>query len=232
MNSHLTHILTIDDLTITVERKQVKNINLSVKRNGQIAVSMPYRGKMETVEAFVRSKLPWIQKTQAKIKSAISQKTPQFINGEQHFLWGTPYYLRIEIAYQPEIEIKENQIIIRLPENNTMAQRQYLFDKFYAQCVQSKLLTLLVQWHIKMKTPHPQVRIRKMTSRWGSCTPNKKTIRINSELAKYPLECLEYVVVHELAHFYCAGHGKDFIAIMNQFMPDWQKRKALLAKRI
>lgn len=228
MTKHLTHILHIDDLDIEVTRKKVKNINLSVKKNGEITVSMPYHTKMETMETFVRSKIPWIKKIQSKINISIHQKTQQFINNEQHFLWGKPYYLRIEISYQYKIKLIENQIIIRLPENNTVAQRQHLLDKFYNQSVKIKLLPLLTLWINRMKTPYPTISIRKMTSRWGSCTPAKKSIRINSELAKYPIECLEYVLVHELTHFYHTGHGAAFVATMNKFMPDWQKRKTLL----
>ena len=86
MTKHLTHSLHIDDLDIEVTRKKVKNINLSVKKNGQITVSMPYHAKLETMETFVRSKIPWIKKIQSKINISIHQKTQQFINNEQHFL--------------------------------------------------------------------------------------------------------------------------------------------------
>ncbi|MBR5676229.1 MAG: DUF45 domain-containing protein, partial [Neisseriaceae bacterium] len=110
-------IIYIENLAINVCRKKVKNINLSVKKNGQIAVSMPYRCAMTTVENFVKSRLSWIRQTQEKINSIVCRQL-KYENNETHFLWGKPYCLLIEISNKIGVEIKENQIIIRLPEKN------------------------------------------------------------------------------------------------------------------
>lgn len=221
-------IIYIENLAINVQRKRVKNINLSVKKDGQIAVSMPYRCAMATVENFVKSRLSWIRQTQEKINSIVSYQL-KYENNETHFLWGKPYCLLIEISNKIGVEIKANQIIIRLPEKNNNAEnRQYILDKFYAGSVKNQLSLILEKWITQMKTPQPKICIRKMKTRWGSCTPNKKSIRINSELAKYPPECLQYVLLHELAHFFVKGHGDDFIAIIDKNMPNWQKYKEML----
>lgn len=221
-------IIYIENLAINVQRKKVKNINLSVKKDGQIVVSMPYRCAMTTVENFVKSRLSWIRQTQEKINSIVSCQL-KYENNEKHFLWGKPYFLLIEISNKIGVEIKENQIIIRLPEKNNNAEnRQYILDNFYAWSVKNQLSLILEKWITQMKTPQPKICIRKMKTRWGSCTPAKKSIRINSELAKYPPECLQYVLVHELAHFFVKGHGDDFIAIIDKNMPNWQKYKAIL----
>ncbi|MBR5941697.1 MAG: M48 family metallopeptidase [Neisseriaceae bacterium] len=221
-------IIYIENLAINVCRKKVKNINLSVKKNGQIAVSMPYRCAMTTVENFVKSRLSWIRQTQEKINSIVCRQL-KYENNETHFLWGKPYCLLIEVVNNIGVKIQENQIIIRLSEkNNTAENRQYILDKFYANAVKNQLSLILEKWVTQMNTPQPKISIRKMKTRWGSCSPNKKSIRINSELAKYPSECLQYVLVHELAHFFVKGHGDDFIAIIDKNMPNWQKYKKML----
>ena len=79
-------IIYIENLAINVQRKKVKNINLSVKKDGQIVVSMPYRGKLAEVEAFVKSKIDWVQKMLQKMQAIKPLKTPQLIDGEQHFV--------------------------------------------------------------------------------------------------------------------------------------------------
>ena len=221
--------LYIEPFRIQVVRKKVKNINLSVKKDGQIVVSMPYRGKLAEVEAFVKSKIDWVQKTLQKTQAIKPTKTPQLIDGEQHFIWGVAYMLNIIHADKVSVEKTENQhIVMCIPDHATAAQRQKLLDYFYAQLVDLSIFVQLGVLCKKMRVPLPKVSVRKMATRWGSCTPAKKSIRINSELAKYPPKCLQYVLVHELAHFFVKGHGDDFIAIIDKNMPDWQKYKEML----
>lgn len=77
----------------------------------------------------------------------------------------------------------------------------------------------------------PTLRIREMKSRWGSCIPSKKVVTLNSRLIAHPRECIEYVVVHEFCHFFEANHSSRFYAKMDEFMPDWKNRRAVLENR-
>jgi hypothetical protein len=82
----------------------------------------------------------------------------------------------------------------------------------------------------KYGVPYPQLKIRNMTSRWGSCQPQKGIITLNRQLLKYPRECIEYVVVHEFTHFIHPNHSKQFWDFVTMMMPDWKERKAELAR--
>ena len=122
--NNLKHTLHIDNLDIVVTRKNVKNINLSVRR-GVVAVSMPYRGRLDEVEAFVKSKIDWIHQALQKTQSLTPPKTPQVIDGEQFFIWGVPYSLKIVYSDKVSIEkTEEKQIVMCVPEYATNAQRQ------------------------------------------------------------------------------------------------------------
>lgn len=83
----------------------------------------------------------------------------------------------------------------------------------------------------KYKIKMPRVSFRVMKTRWGSCTPGKGTIRFNLQLADKPQECVEYVVVHELAHLVHANHSADFWGVVEEILPDWKERKRLLNQK-
>ena len=70
--------------------------------------------------------------------------------------------------------------------------------------------------------------VQRMKTKWGSCNPRTRTIRLNTDLAKKPVECLEYLIVHELVHLLEPTHNARFIALMDQFMPKWQSCRQLL----
>jgi predicted metal-dependent hydrolase len=67
-----------------------------------------------------------------------------------------------------------------------------------------------------------------MKTKWGSCSPTTRSIRLNTDLAKKPSECLEYIVVHEVVHLLEPTHNARFLALMDQFMPAWQFRRDVL----
>ncbi|MDR0819543.1 MAG: M48 family metallopeptidase [Oscillospiraceae bacterium] len=83
-------------------------------------------------------------------------------------------------------------------------------------------------WELRMGVSVERVTFREMKTRWGSCTPKTRRIRLNTNLERYPPECLEYIVLHELAHLLETRHNARFYAIIAQFMPDWKARKAML----
>jgi predicted metal-dependent hydrolase len=74
----------------------------------------------------------------------------------------------------------------------------------------------------------PPLYVQRMKTKWGSCNPRRGTIRLNSELGKKSPECLEYVVVHELAHLIEPTHNERFRAVMDRVMPSWPERRELL----
>jgi predicted metal-dependent hydrolase len=71
----------------------------------------------------------------------------------------------------------------------------------------------------------PQIKFRKMTSRWGSCQPQKNILTFNTLLIETPVECIEYVVAHEFTHFLEANHSKNFYNKLEKIMPDWKQRR-------
>lgn len=94
--------------------------------------------------------------------------------------------------------------------------------------VEACVPALIEAWEPIMGVKAGKIAYRNMKTRWGSCQPSTGRICINVRLALYPPECLEYVVVHELCHLLVRGHGPDFYALMDRYMPDWKRRRARL----
>lgn len=224
----LSVIIYVDHLPVLIQRKKVKNLNLTIRRNGEIVLSVPYHCSLYKIDAWLQTRKEWIYSTLKKIEN--QSPTLQWVSGEKHYLWGEVYTLMLDKEIS-KIECIPEQCTLKMPSNNIPEKRQVLLDAYYANCVAKAVDEQLLHHVVRMNTPLPKITVRKMKTRWGSCTPSKGTIRMNSELAKYPPQCLEYVLVHELAHFHQRGHGEKFIALMDYFLPDWRKCRALLKKQ-
>jgi predicted metal-dependent hydrolase len=219
----LTH-LQFGDVNIQVVRKNVKNINLRVAApDGAVTVSAPLGMKPERIQRFVESKLNWITTQQQKIRERPRATPKTFENQEQHHLWGEAYTLQvIEKAAPVQFKLQKEQIILQLRPGSSPTQKQQMLDAIYEQQMQKALTPLLAKWQLRMGVRAAGVTIRKMKTRWGSCSIRARTIRLNLELAKKPPECLEYVLVHELAHLLVPSHDARFVAVMDQFLPQWR----------
>ena len=77
---------------------------------------------------------------------------------------------------------------------------------------------------------YPEIEIKQMKSRWGYCIPTRNKVVFNLSLIKTPMCCIEYVVLHELSHFKCQNHSKNFYDFISIFMPDWKERRTILNK--
>jgi predicted metal-dependent hydrolase len=222
--------LQLGTLTVAVVRKNIKNIHLRVTApEGEVKISAPTRMQLDTIRKFAQSKLQWIQKHQQNLQNQPRFAIHQFQDQEIHYVWGKPYRLRI-IARNvaPYIELIADQMILHVRPRADQNKRQAIVDRWYLQQVKAAAPALIAKWEQPMGVKVAECYIRKMKSRWGSCTPSNHRIRLNSDLAQKPPACLEYVVVHELVHLLEPSHNARFKALMTQFMPDWRSVKKLL----
>lgn len=244
------------DYSYQLIRKNVKNINLRVKSDGSIVVSANPRVPKKQIDAFVRSEIPFIQKARARI--AENQKNnaeQQLLTGEQIPYLGGTLFLQVAQA-DPRlvptwIEEVQNGRITCFSRNThgealfckdgclylytsapaDTACKQQLYDSW--QKIQTGLVCnqLSRQYYPvfeKLGVAYPEIRIRKMRSRWGSCIPGKQRITFNSLLLEKPLDSIAYVVVHEFSHFIHPNHSPAFYEFVEQILPDWKERKERL----
>jgi predicted metal-dependent hydrolase len=219
--------IQLGDIDVEVIRKRIKNIHLSVyPPTGAVRVSAPERLSLETVRVFVLSKLSWIKKNQRKIREQPRETRREFVDRESHYVWGKRYLLRVEEGDAPAgVRLEPERMILAVRPGMDRLRRQAIVDEWHRSLLREALPALIAKWEPIMGVRVRGCVVRKMKTRWGSCTPRTGRIRINTDLARKPLECLEYILVHEMAHLLEPSHNKRFVALMDQFMPKWRSHR-------
>jgi predicted metal-dependent hydrolase len=216
--------IDLGGITVDVLKKDIKNIHLSVHPpTGRVRISAPLRMNVETIRVFAISKLAWVKLQQKKIRSQEREAPKEFLDRESHYLWGRRYLLKVvEVDAPPRIELKHRTIMLYVRPGADDAKKDLLIDEWYRQQLKEAIPLLIAHWAPLIGVHVARFAVRRMKTKWGSCTPVMRSILINSELAKKPRECLEYIVVHEMAHLLEPTHNARFVSLMDQYMPKWR----------
>ena len=151
--------------------------------------------------------------------------------GDTIYVWGTPYILSVVRGARNALIIEENgRAELMLREDADEEKRADIVKEWYRRELKDAAPPLIKKW-ADITGLHPSSwQTKDMRTRWGTCNTRTGKIWLNVRLAQHPPECLEYVILHELAHLRAPNHGADFYAILDAFMPDWKRRKKLLNK--
>lgn len=219
-------------------KKKIKNMSLRLSNNGEIIFTIPYYLPVRKAEDFFISKFSWVEKQLSKYKKYEDLKeTTSFNTDDLIYLLGNSYKLKLMPDKENHINVNDEYIEIYIKEkyidDNKYIQRYY--DKWvkeycYIFCERyvDKYKVLMQNYDVPKDV---KIEIKKFKAKWGACTPSKKTVAFNMNLIKVPGQCLEYVVVHELAHFKHLNHSKSFYALVEKFIPDWKQRRKLLNEK-
>jgi predicted metal-dependent hydrolase len=216
--------IQLGDIQVDVVLKDIKNVHLSVyPPTGRVRIAAPSRMKLDTIRLYAISKLGWIKQQQRKFREQEREPPREFLDRESHYLWGKRYLLDVlEQKSSPAVELKHSKMLLRVRPGLDEAQKQAILDEWYRDQVKRVAPLLIAKWEPLLGVTLNGFLVRKMKTKWGSCSPRLKTIRLNTELAKKPPECLEYITVHEMVHLLEPTHNARFVALMDQFMPKWQ----------
>ena len=212
-------------ITYTLVTKQVKNINMRISSKGEVVVSANPFVPMDKIDDFVSSKVSWIVKHQKSMQER-SQKS--MIDDKHIILFGNSLKIRKTTGKYNHVSYDKDTLYVQCREQADPEKviRQFL-DKL-CRDVFPDIATLtfrsLSDYHLEF----PDVKIRDMKSRWGSCTPAKNSITLNRKLIHYPFEFIEYVVLHEFVHFIQPNHSKAFYNIIENYMPDYKTRMEMV----
>ena len=223
-------IIQVDSINIHLQRKAIKNLYIRIKPPvGQVTVSIPKRLNDKALMQFITERLPWIREQQQKFADYQVPLDPSYIDGEMHCLWGEALPLKvIESHAKHELLKTHDELHLYVRPGTTTENRASVVESFYKEQIAEQLQTLVPIWEEKMSISTPEIRLRTMKTRWGSCRVDGKRIWLNTELAKKPVESLEYVLVHEMVHLFEPSHNHRFKALMGKFLPDWRERQLRL----
>ncbi|WP_439147484.1 M48 family metallopeptidase [Vibrio sp.] len=222
--------VTIAGIELTVNRKAIKNIHLSVlPPNGVVRLSVPIATSEQAIRLAVINKLSWIKQQQADFEGQCRQSIREMVSGESHYLWGQRYLLSIvETTGKHYVEVKGKRIELGVASKTTTENRLKLLNEFYRSEIKVSLSKLLPLWQEKLEVEADAIGIKRMKTKWGSCSIADKRIWLNLELAKKPLECFEFILIHELTHLLERHHNERFRSLMDKHLPDWRERRSLL----
>lgn len=222
--------LDLGGLRVDVVRKDIKNIHLSVyPPTGTVRIAAPEWVAMEAIRLFAINKLAWIRRQQLKLRAQPRETPREYIERESHYLWGRRYLLHVvEKDAPPLIEPKHRRLHFQVRPGTDAAQREALLEAWYRAGVRQAAEVLIAQWEPLVGVRVERLFVQRMKTRWGGCNPQLRNIRLNTELAKKPPECLEYIVVHELVHLREPTHSDRFVALINQLMPHWRDHREMM----
>lgn len=222
--------IQLGDLAVDVVRKDIKNVHLSVHPpTGRVTIAAPAHMSLDTIRVFAITKLAWIRRQQSELLEQERESPREYLDRESHYVWGKRYLLKVsEIEQPPSVELKHSRLHLHVRPGASQAKCQTILEEWYREQVREAALPLLTRWEGRLDVKAERLFVRRMKTKWGSCNPVARTIRLNTDLAKKPPLCLEYLVVHELVHLLEPTHNARFVALMDQFMPKWRSHQQVL----
>jgi predicted metal-dependent hydrolase len=207
-----------------------KSLGIKVFPDTAVQVSAPLDTHEQVILQKVKSKAPWILK-QIDFFHSFRPLTPprRFISGESHLYLGRQYKLKVVQDVENRVKAYQGQLWVHT-KNTAPQQVERLLLSWYrskAELLFTELLDRVLPRFHAYQLPRPEILIRQMNKRWGSCTANGKIV-LNLELIKAPKACIEYVIIHELCHLIHHEHTRKFFALLEQMLPDWKKWKERL----
>lgn len=227
------------DETITFEliRKNVKNINLTVQPDQHIFVSANEKVGIEDIKAFVKERGRWIlSKLNYFGRHRPYEKIPrEYVSGETFHYLGRQYKLKVMEAEEDNVRFYRGTIEMFTTEVGDFQKKKRLLENWYDERRRVIFHDSLDRMYEKLRykgIPKPDLHIRKMNVRWGSCLKREQKIIVNKNLIIAPKHCIDYVVLHELLHLKYPDHDYYFFNQLQLHMPDWKERKRILDEEV
>jgi len=222
--------LKLGDIAVDVVLKDIKNVHLSVyPPTGRVRISAPERMNLDTIRIFAISKLSWIKRQQRKLQEQERETPREYLDRESHHVWGKRYLLKVvEERVAAGVELAHSKMILRVRPGTDEEARESIVDRWYREQVRAAVPDLISKWEPRVGVKLERVFVQRMKTKWGSCNAGAHSIRLNTDLAKKPRECLEYILVHEMVHMLERTHNARFVALMDHLMPHWQARREQL----
>jgi len=224
----ITYQLQLSNSTIDVfiERKKIRNFYLKISPDSKVVVSMPLFMGMDKIYEFLHAKKVWIEKNIKKFQTIqVSSIKDDISNGGTVKILDSQYIVFIYESKENKITIDGFNIYIysKKYQNLKYVEKQYNeylqeIAKDYFEKVIDKYYPILSKYNIS----RPSLKVKKMKSKWGSCVPRANHITLNLYLFKASIDCLEYVVFHELTHLLYHGHKKNFYNFLEKHMPNYR----------
>lgn len=223
-----SHEISVDGIPVEVVRKRIKNLHLAVyPPDGRVRIAVPRHLDDEAARLAVVTRLPWVRRKQTAVIEQAREAKREMVSGESHYVGGQRYRLEvIEADAAPEVDLRSSKTLrLQVRPGTDRVGRQAVLDRWYRSRLHERIPDLVSHWSAKLGVEVAQWRVKRMKTKWGSCSVGARCIWLNLELAKKSDRCLEYIVVHELVHLLERSHNERFKALMARALPSWKARR-------
>ena len=214
---------------VKIIKKDVKNITLKVRPNGEAILTAPKTASDEHIKFIIKKRAKWIAQKRAFFAS-FKMPEKEYVSGEDFKYLGRSYRLKVVQSKEERVKLQCGYLELFVKDKNDLERKRNLVYEWYNEKATLYFFNILQEFNKIVKQDIKSVKIRQMKTRWGSCNPYKSYINLNIELIKKSRACIEYVVFHEIAHLLYPDHSKKFYDYLTLYMPDWQKRKEILER--
>ena len=222
----MQRVITVDDLIVTIKyRRKMKNIYLKVEKNADVVVSAPPRTPNYIIKKLVQENIDEIKLRRTNIlKNGHTVKN--YVTGEKHYVFGKELTLEVRLGDKNKVTLSNDKLILSVKDKHQ--DREQIVTRELRKVFYNKCLEFLGKYEKLMNVHAEQLRIKKMKTRWGTCNIEAKRIWINYELVKYPIECLEHTIVHELTHLLETNHTPRFYTLLVKYYPNYRENDKLI----
>jgi predicted metal-dependent hydrolase len=225
--------ITISNIKVDVVRKDIKNMHLAVyPPTGRVRIAAPLSVKEETVRLFAISKLGWIKRHQRSFEKQERETPRTYVERESHYFQGKRYLLRLKTTTGAGyVDLKgKTYLDLYVKEGASLAYKRKVLNEWYRSALKQLIPDLIAHWERQLQVTVNDWGVKQMKTKWGSCNIEAKRIWLNLELAKKPVPCLEYIIVHEMVHLLERHHNDRFLAYMDYYLPNWKQLRAELGR--
>ena len=222
----MKRVINIGDLVVMIKyRRKMKNIYLKVEKNAEVVVSVPPRTPNYIIKKLIQENIDEIKLTRNNILMN-GYTVKQYVTGEKHIIFGKEFVLEVILGNKNVIKLSDDKIILVIKDKDK--DRGQIVTSYLRKVLYNKALEFINKYEKIMGVHAEQLRIKKMKTRWGTCNIEAKRIWINYELVKYPIECLEHIIVHELTHLLETNHTLRFYALLEKYYPNYKKNDKVI----
>ncbi|MCD8175080.1 MAG: M48 family metallopeptidase [Phascolarctobacterium sp.] len=216
--------IVVSGIPIEVIKKNIKNMHLSVKPpDGHVVISVPSHMDDKAIEIYARTNLAWIKKSIQEYQNQPRSSKRQYVSGKTMYVWGKQYFIKfVPNGKKNSLTFEGNQAILSMSSDSTVKQRENFMREEYRTMLEHEIERLLPKWESITGLHCESWQTKYMITRWGTCNQEKKKLWFNLQLAQKPIECLDYIILHELIHFHTKKHDATFVAYMDLYMPNWR----------
>lgn len=222
-----TELIAVAGLSVELVRRPIKNLHIGVyPPEGRVRVAAPPSISEDAIRVAIVTRLGWIKKMQREFSGQAREPERQFVSGETHYVWGKPLRLQVKPSGSRGCKIAlegAGRLVMVTPNDATVTQKSQWMSSWYREALRERALPRIEKWSGKLAVPIPRWGVRVMRTKWGSCNPDKGLIWLNLDLAKKPLQALDYVILHEMAHLVSPRHDDVFMALLDRHMPGWRQ---------